>query len=290
MYLKTIGLLLFVLVLSGSLSGQQAHKKEISANQIVEMIKGKVTCPWSANTVDTFKSGNPADAVTGIAVCMFPDMKALKQAVNEKCNLIIVHEPTFYSHTDETKSLTDNPVYQDKLKYINDHHLIIWRFHDHIHKTNPDGIYVGVVEKLGWEKNKSDNSLTHFRFEKVTLSKFILSLKAKFPGSSFRLVGNPEMTVSNVALSLGAPGFSTHLKLLQDKDTDLLVAGESPEWETYQYVYDAQLQSKNKAVIFLGHTNSEEAGMEYCAKWLKGFIPANISIHYIKNGSSFNTF
>jgi putative NIF3 family GTP cyclohydrolase 1 type 2 len=98
-----------------------------------------------------------------------------------------------------------------------------------------------------------------------------------------------EMIVTNVALSLGAPGFSTHLKLLQEKNTDLLIAGESPEWETYQYVYDAQLQGKNKAVIFLGHTNSEEAGMEYCAKWLKGFIPAGIPIQYIKNGSSFKT-
>ena len=290
MYFKTIVIVLFVQVLSGSLFGQQAPKKEISANQVIEMIKGKVTCPWSANTVDTFKSGNPEDAVTGIVVCMFADMKALKQAVVDKCNLIIVHEPTFYSHTDETKTLTDDPVYQDKLKFINDHHLIIWRFHDHIHRTNPDGIYVGVVEKLGWEKNKADNSLTRFKFEKVKLSDFILRLKAIFPGSSFRVIGNPEMMVTNVALALGAPGFSTHLKLLQEKNIDVLVAGEAPEWETYQYVYDAQLQGKNKAVIFLGHTNSEEAGMEYCAKWLKGFIPAAIPIHYIKNGSSFNTF
>jgi putative NIF3 family GTP cyclohydrolase 1 type 2 len=290
MAFKTISLLLISLIISGSLSGQHAQKKEISASQVIELIKGKVTCTWSANTVDTFKSGNPKDAVTGIAVCMFADMKALRLAVADKCNLMIVHEPTFYSHQDETKSLANDPVYQDKLKYINDHHLIIWRFHDHIHKTDPDGIYVGVVEKLGWEKNKVDKSLAHFKFEKVRLSDFILQLKAIFPGSSFRVVGNPEMFVANVALSLGAPGFSTHLKLLQEENTDLLVAGESPEWETYQYVYDGQLQGKNKAVIFLGHTNSEEAGMEYCARWLKGFIPAGIPIQYIKNGSSFNTF
>jgi putative NIF3 family GTP cyclohydrolase 1 type 2 len=287
---KAISLFIIALVLSGSVFGQEAPQKEITANQIISMIRGKVTCPWSDNTVDTFKSGNPEDAVTGVAVCMFADMKALRQSVADKCNLIIVHEPTFYSHQDETKSLSGDPVFVDKLKYINDHHLIIWRFHDHIHRTNPDGIYVGVVEKLGWGKNRTDNSLTRFKFDKVKLSDFIHQLKILFPESSFRVIGTPDLIVSHAALSLGAPGSSSHLKLLQEPDMDLLVAGESPEWETYQYVYDAQLQGKNRAVIFLGHTNSEEAGMEYCAKWLKGFLPNSIPIHYIRNGSSFNTY
>jgi putative NIF3 family GTP cyclohydrolase 1 type 2 len=98
------------------------------------------------------------------------------------------------------------------------------------------------------------------------------------------------MIVTNAAIALGAPGLDTHLKLLQEPETELLIAGEAPEWETYQYVHDAQLQGKNKAVIFLGHTNSEEAGMEYCTRWLKGFLPNYIKIQYIKNGSSFKTY
>ena len=289
MEFKIVRLLFIAHVFSVSLFGQPGTQKATTAIKIIDMIKGKVTCPWSDTTVDTFKSGNPEDAVTGIAVCMFADMKALRQAVADRCNLLIVHEPTFYSHLDDTKSLTNDPVFQDKLKYINDHHLIIWRFHDHIHRTNPDGIYVGVIEKLGWQNNMENNSLTRFKFDKVTLSDFILRLKNLFPGSSFRVIGSPDMIVSHAALSLGAPGSSAHLKLLQEPGLDLLVAGESPEWETYQYVYDAQLQGKNKAVIFLGHTNSEEAGMEYCTRWLKGFLPQGIPIHYLKNGSCFNT-
>ena len=98
------------------------------------------------------------------------------------------------------------------------------------------------------------------------------------------------MEVTHVALSVGAPGSSDHIKFLEEKNTQLLIAGESPEWETYQYVYDAQLQGKNKAIIFLGHALSEEAGMNYCASWLKGFIPQGIKIQYIENGSSFKTY
>jgi putative NIF3 family GTP cyclohydrolase 1 type 2 len=254
------------------------------------MVKKNVNCSWSSETVDTFKSGNPGDIVKGVAVCMFADMKVLKQAVANKCNLIIAHEPTFYSHLDETKSLEKYPVFQEKMKYINENKLIIWRFHDHIHRMNPDGIYVGMIEKLAWQKNQSDSSMLRFKFNKVKLSDFISQLKRSFPGNSFRLVGNPDMVLTNVALSVGALGSGTHLKLLQEKNIDLLIACEANEWETYQYMFDAQLQGKNKAVIFLGHAVSEASGMIYCGHWLKGFLPKNMNILYIESRSSFTTY
>ena len=290
MRLKISPLLLVLIFSFVSLLGQPLKPKDLTANQIIEMIKAKVTCPWATETVDTFKAGNPQDVVTGVIVCMFADMKVLKMAVAEKCNLIIAHEPVFYSHLDGTKTLENDPVFQEKIKYINDNKLIVWRFHDHIHRTKPDGIYMGMIENLGWAKNQTDSSMIRFRFDKVKLSEFIGQLKTKFPDSAFRVVGNPEMNVSNVALAVGAPGSSSHLKLLQEKNIDLLIAGEAPEWETYQYVNDAMLQGKNKGVIFIGHSNSEEAGMDYCARWLKGFVPQNINIQYIKNGSSFKSY
>jgi len=287
---KATKLVLITFLLSGSVFGQQTNQKQLSASKIIDLIKKNVTCPWSAQTVDTFKSGNPDDVVTGMAVCMFADMKVLKQAVANKCNLIIVHEPTFYSHLDEAKTLENDPVFQDKIKFINENKLIIWRFHDHIHRTKPDGIYFGMIEKLGWRKNQTDSSMIRFKFEKQTLSAFISRLKLTFPGSAFRVIGNPGMIVTDVAFSAGAPGTETHRKLLQENNIDLLVAGEAPEWETYQYVYDAQLQGKNKAVIFLGHAVSEAYGMNYCARWLKGFLPKDLNIRYIESGSGYTTY
>ena len=287
---KATKLVLIALVLAGSSFGQLANQQPLNANQIIDLIKKNVTCPWSSQTVDTFKSGNPDDVVTGVAVCMFADMNVLQQAVANKCNLIIAHEPTFYSHLDETKALENDPVFQDKIKFINENKLIIWRFHDHIHRTKPDGIYFGMIEKLGWQKNQIDSSMIRFKFEKQKLSDFISRLKLTFPGSSLRVIGNPDLMVTNVAFSAGAPGSETHRKLLQEKNIDVLVAGEAPEWETYQYAYDEQLQGKNKAVIFLGHAVSEAFGMNYCARWLKGFLPKDINVQFIENKSSFTTY
>ncbi|HNX54952.1 MAG TPA: Nif3-like dinuclear metal center hexameric protein [Prolixibacteraceae bacterium] len=249
-------------------------------------MQAHITCPWSRETVDTFKTGNPDDSVTGIAVCMFADMKTLQKAVASHCNLVIVHEPTFYSHLDKTDALQNDPVFQKKIEYINKHKLIIFRFHDHIHSTSPDGIYVGMIEKLGWKANQTDQSMLLFKFEEQTLSDFAKKLQEKLKGSQLRIIGDPNMRFTNVALAVGAPGSASHIKLLNNGFTEVLVAGEGSEWETYEYVLDASMLGMKKAAIFTGHISSEEAGMEYCASWLKTFI-SNIPIVYLENGPSF---
>jgi putative NIF3 family GTP cyclohydrolase 1 type 2 len=43
-----------------------------------------------------------------------------------------------------------------------------------------------------------------------------------------------------------------------------------------------------KAMILLGHVNSEEAGMEYLATWLNNIIE-DIPIHFVPAGDPFWT-
>jgi hypothetical protein len=66
----------------------------------------------------------------------------------------------------------------------------------------------------------------------------------------------------------------------------VLVAGEAAEWETVEYARDAAAQGRHKALILLGHEVSEEAGMQYCAQWLKGILP-EMPIEFIKAGEPF---
>jgi putative NIF3 family GTP cyclohydrolase 1 type 2 len=265
---------------------QLVNNRSYTARQVTEEIKKHLSCSWSEETQDTFKSGNPDDTVTGIAVCMFPDMNVLMKAVENKCNLLIVHEPTFYSGNDNTARLANDKVYQKKLEYINEHKLIIFRFHDHWHKTVPDGIYMGMVEKLGWKKYQTDQSMLYFKFDEMTLEDFARQFQNKMKISNLRIVGDPQMRFSHVALSVGSAGSDTHLKLLNNEFTEVLVAGEAVEWETYEYVLDASLMGMKKAAIFPGHIPSEEAGMEYCASWLSEFIK-EVNIIFIANGSSY---
>ena len=286
MKLATICIFLFITNAPRQLSAQATLTKTKTARQIITEIQKNLNCTWNQETVDTFKSGNPDDLVTGVAVCMFANMETLRKAVTNKCNLIIAHEPTFYNHADKTEGLENDPVYQKKSEYIKKHGLIIFRFHDHWHKTVPDGIYMGMVNKLGWKANQIDSSMIYFKFKEQTVGGFAQKLQDKLKGSQLRIVGDPKMRFTNVALSVGAPGSQSHFNLLNSKDTELLVAGEGQEWETYQYVLDASMLGMKKAAFFTGHVPSEEAGMEYCAQWMKTFIK-DLPIIFIENGSAY---
>lgn len=285
--MKLFKLCCFLLIVAGLQKlPAQTKSGKTTAREVIQQMKDHLTCPWSTETVDTFKSGNPDDGVTGIAVSMFADMATLRKAVENRCNLIIVHEPTFYNHLDKTDFLEIDPVYEKKIASINEHKLIIFRFHDHWHQTVPDGIYMGMINKLGWKDNQYNNSLWYFKFKDQTVGEFAQKLQEKLKGSQLRIVGDPHMYVTNVALSVGAPGSQSHLSFLQDGFPELLVAGEAPEWETYEYVLDASMLGLKKAAIFTGHIASEEAGMEYCAQWMKTFVK-DIPVVYLENGSSF---
>lgn len=102
----------------------------------------------------------------------------------------------------------------------------------------------------------------------------------------FYVVGNPDMKLSNVRLAVGAPGSARHIMLLEDTNVEVVVAGEAQQWETYEYIRDAVDQGRNKAIVFLGHINSEEAGMDYCSSWLKSFIKS-VPVLFVESGSSF---
>ena len=77
--------------------------------------------------------------------------------------------------------------------------------------------------------------------------------------------------------------------MLENDSVDVVIAGESPQWETYEYARDAVSQGRNKAVIFLGHIPSEEAGMDFCAQWLRSFI-VDIPVYFVESKASYRTY
>jgi hypothetical protein len=129
-----------------------------NAVDIIDKIIAKTEAAKIPNTVDIIKEGDPQTPVQGIVTTMFGTMKVLRKAVEMNCNLIIVHEPLYYNHLDQTKQFQNDPVFLEKQKFIKDHNLVIWRFHDYIHSIEPDGILSGMVLKLGWKDYVVNNT------------------------------------------------------------------------------------------------------------------------------------
>lgn len=212
--------------------------------------------------------------MTGIATAMMVTFDVLKRAAAQNANLIITHEPAFYSHLDTTEQFktANDPVWREKEKFIAEHHLVIWRFHDHWHMMKPDGILRGMADALQWEGNESVTDPHLFVLPRTTVRDLARTIQQRLGVKTIRVVGNPELEVTHVALLPGAAGIQRHLPVLRRDDVEALVIGEVPEWETIEYASDAAAQGRHKALVLVGHIQSEQAGMAYCAAWLKTFI------------------
>jgi putative NIF3 family GTP cyclohydrolase 1 type 2 len=246
-----------------------------TAREIVKSIQDHVGIPWMAQTVDTFKGGNPDTPVTGIAVTMMATLDVLERAAANHQNFVITHEPTFYSHQDKPEGMDESdPVWAEKRAFIETHNMVVWRFHDHWHRMHPDGILAGMVHALGWEKYQHADDPNIFTRPEITVSKLASEVAERLGAPSLRVVGNPEMKATKIALSPGAAGFVRETHALERDNVEVLLVGETREWETVEYVADAVTEGKRKALIIISHIPSEQAGMEECARWLKTFISA----------------
>ncbi len=285
---KIFGLVIVLLPLLAQ-SQESTKDNVVSASEVIATIIEKTGTPLIPNTVDIIKEGDPATPIKGIVTCMFATMEVLKKAVENNCNLVIAHEPLYYNHLDQTEKLQQDSVYLKKKKFILDHGLVVWRFHDYIHSIQPDAIMTGMIEKLGWQRYQAKDNPYKFIFPEMTLTVLLKNLKKTFPKPRFNVVGDPEMKLASIAYIPGASGSEAHMEALRNLQTDVVIAGEVPQWETYEYVRDAIEQGEKKAIIFIGHINSEESGMRYCADWLKGFIK-DVPIYFIASGSSYWTY
>lgn len=279
------GVLTLMVLLSLTSSICQAPAA-LTAADVMSRIKEQVTCEWKAETVDTFKSGQPDQEITGIATTFMATIDVLRQAKAMGLNMVITHEPTYYNHLDDLEPLKGDPVQEAKKAFIEENGIVVMRFHDHWHRTRPDGIDKGVAEALGWTEYRTEDHYRIYELPKTTVKGLAQTIQRQFKGQSVRVVGNPDMEGSRVAAVLGAHGSDHHYAMLQREDVDILVVGEAREWETVEYVRDAAALGLPKALIIMGHQPSEEAGMAYCAEWLQTFVP-EVPIRHIDAGEPF---
>ncbi|HEX4786032.1 MAG TPA: Nif3-like dinuclear metal center hexameric protein [Candidatus Sulfotelmatobacter sp.] len=268
-------------IMLGNVAAVVAQEQRVTAREVVAEIQKQVGVDWQKDTVDTFKAGNPDTAVTGIAVTMMATMDVLQRASAKGLNFVITHEPTFYAHLDTPEGLPENdPVWAEKRAFIEKHGMVVWRFHDHWHMRKPDGIEAGIVRALGWQKFQSRENQYLFAIPETTVKQLAEEVATKLGSTVVRVVGEPEMKVTKIALSPGAAGFQTETHALERDDVQVLLVGETREWETVEYAADAVTQGRNKALIVIGHIPSEQAGMEECTRWLKGFV-SSVPVEFV---------
>lgn len=246
------------------------------------------------NSCDGFKAGDPQDVCTGVVTTCVLSIEVIREAARLGCNLIVVHEPTFFTHDDDTHWLTGNAVYEQMMQMLAEHHMAVWRNHDHMHAARPDEIMVGVLQALGWEQYVLED---HYSFRtlvalpETTLRELAQHIKTRLNLRTGRIVGNPDARVSRVALCGHIfPSWNAEerkpTQLLSGDDVDVLLPCEIIDWTVVPYARNAAQLGMNKALIQAGHFNLEEPGMRFMAEKIARLVP-ELPVHFVPAGDPY---
>jgi putative NIF3 family GTP cyclohydrolase 1 type 2 len=259
--------------------------KAYTVQQIIDLILKEGNLKPIPDTVDTIKSGRPDQTVTGIVTTMFATATVIEQAAKLKANFIIAHEPTFYNHRDDPDWVKGNEVVKKKQALLEKHKIAVWRFHDYCHSLKPDAIRYGVVKKAGWTQYYKNESPA-LTIPALTLGDLVKHLKNKLGIQKLRVVGDLSQQCSKLAIMPGAAGGQRQVSIAEAERPDVLIVGETPEWEGVEYARDGRLLGSKMALIVLGHAVSEEPGMEYFVEWLQPKLGA-LKITHVASGDPF---
>jgi putative NIF3 family GTP cyclohydrolase 1 type 2 len=257
---------------------------KMTIQQVIDLILTTIPGAPFKETVDTIKSGDGQQEVKGIVSTMFATVDVIKLTASLGANFIIAHEPTFYNHRDDTAWLESDQVFQFKNELLKKHGIVVWRFHDYWHTHRPDGVQMGVLTKLGWQDYFNAENSRMVVVPSTSLGDLITHVKKSLGIRQVRFIGDPKQICKRIALSPGAAGGRSQIQLLQKEKPDVLIVGEISEWETAEYIRDAQSMNLPMSLVVLGHAESEEPGMEWLVSWLQPKVPgikvSHVPSHY----------
>jgi Uncharacterized conserved protein len=257
----------------------------LTVQQVINLILQSGPITPRTDTQDTIKSGRGDQVVTGIVTTMFPTIRVIKEAVKLKANFIIAHEPTFYNHRDDTTWVKNNSVVSAKHALLEKYGIAVWRFHDYCHAMKPDMISYGVAKKANWLSwYKTGEWMLNIPTQ--SLRQLVQHLKRSLGIAHVRVIGNLEQPCSRIALMPGAWGGQRQVTVAETEKPDVLIVGETTEWETVEYIRDGQLLGRKTALVVLGHSVSEEPGMEWLVEWLQPKVGA-VKVVHVGSGDPF---
>ncbi len=270
--------------------------------QKLEAFHPEVTDP---HTCDVVKIGDPSQECSGIVVTCFCSTEVVRQAAACGANFIICHEPLFYNHDDYTDWLSGDPVYEEKRKLLEEHQIVVYRDHDHIHGGHSgemqDGIFVGIMRELGWEDYVVGDKKKPLLYEIPEtnipdLSKFLME---NLNLTGIRVVGSYDTVVHRVLFcehvqgqrpfheGMPTPDNALITKVREEK-ADVMIPFEIVDWTLSAYVRDSCAEGMPKTILEMGHFNTEEIGMRYMLKYLPRVLGQDIPTKFVQSGDSFS--
>lgn len=159
------------------------------------------------NTVDRVIYGDPDREVSGISVCWMPYIKTINESKRLGANVMVVHEPTFYTHRDLQGNTPFLNAVETKKKTIDENQITIIRCHDVWDAMPKLGIPFMWAKFLGLGKPyKTKKFLQVYKIAEQTAEKFAKNICRRtsvLGQETIGLYGYQNRVVSKVGIGTG---------------------------------------------------------------------------------------
>ena len=248
-----------------------------SLQTYLQSLRGEWEYP--ADTVDTFKAGDPATEIRGIAVGWTSYSWALERALALGCNVFITHEPTYYEHRDNDPAIFRFDGPRRKRQWVEENEMVILRCHDMLDQLPEIGIPDTWGDFLALGKAvDGDDYLRVYSVDNMTAGEVARHVAARvrpLGQDAVQLIGPVDKVVNRICTGTGAETpFQTYLEKFQ---ADLAVCTDDGMW----YWRDGAFAIDHDIpIIVVNHAVSEEIGMKVLAEHLQAQFP-DIPVHHI---------
>jgi len=234
-------------------------------------------------TVDSFKAGDHNTRVTGILTTFMSTWEIMAKAKAIGANLVVTHEPTFYSHEEDARVYDnlDHEFVLKKKQFIEDNGLVVWRIHDHWHARRPEPMNAAFANRIGWGMYAQPDGRT-FIVPPITLGDLAEQVRQRLETRNVRVSGDPSMLVTRV----GRGGHFAAQNLNALRTLDVLIVSEAREYDSIEYVRDCNELGVKKGFLHIAHEQGEEYGMQLAQPWLASIVP-EVPVTYVPTGEPF---
>lgn len=233
-------------------------------------------------TVDNIKMGDSKKEINTVGVCWYPSTQTIKSAIKMNCDLLVVHEPTWWNHFDPPGGWRNISPGLERTQMLEKSGMVILRIHDSWDFLPNIGVRDSFAKFLKLDNFilEDNNKISAmYQIEPTTLKNFakIIAEKIKPLGQdALQVMGNPQKIVKNIALSIGC---ATPQENMIKKGADVLIMSfdGASYWQTRE-----RLASHNVGIITLEHGTSEMPGIKSLAQYIQNTWP-DLNVIYLDN-------
>lgn len=249
---------------------------------ILQFWKNAVPAGWES-TCDGIWYDVPEKSIRKAAVC-FKVTSAVLNRADDWADVIITHEPLWPLYDGEMRPDETDPAILAMDRRLRQGQIPILRLHDHAHLYPDDFIHMGFLTGLGLEIARKAAPM-RLGFRQYTLAHPMTAreigrlAQEKYNIAHPRLAGAADVPLTKITLALGGVG-ELGYGVLRDTDTELFISGEIGELGTAFWTHEAAALGMTKAVMALGHCESERYGMAALADWMAEKLPS-LEVRYV---------